>query len=84
MEMPMSMSMPYGRWQMDKADKRLVHRAVSCVKGRGARGGSHPYPGTSIIYVCQYFPPHPTLTACSSLFIYRFTQLNIVCLCATL
>lgn len=39
MEMPMSMSMPYGRWQMDKADKRLVHRAVSCVKGRGAQQG---------------------------------------------
>lgn len=63
MEMPMSMSMPYGRWQMDKADKRLVHRDVSCVKGRGAQQGysrgSHPYPGTSIIYVCQYFPPIP-------------------------
>lgn len=48
------------RWQMDKADKRLVHRAVSCVRGEGGvSGGSHAYPGTSIIYVCQYFCPVP-------------------------
>lgn len=71
---------------MDKADKRLVHRAVSSVRDEGGSAGDRMHIRVQALFMFAniFAPPSPTLTACSSLFIYRFTQLNIVCLCATL
>lgn len=59
------------RWQMDKADKRLVHRAVSCVRGEGGSAGDRMHIRVQALFMfANIFAPSLSHFDCMFFIIY--------------